>query len=494
MIIEQLEKDSKKFSQQLDDIVQNSTKNNAEKIEKAAKFACSSSTQVFCSKVLENSLASEAGKIHLQLENDFIYGSVLHILSASFDTGGHTQVVARWIDQCTDLNHDIMITRQKIHRCANSLKSLASAGKCSIESLHGTVGLVQKARALRLKASKYQYIVLHIHMDDIIPSLAFATSEFNRPVFLFNHADHLFWVGAGAADLVLETREWGKIFSNDVRGIENNCIVGLPSYNHHTTKHFVRDLPPTLAAKTKGRDVILSSGLPHKYVSMKNNRFPEICDDILDGTSNTIFIFVGINVSSHSWCKHLEKKFPDRIFFIGVQEHWILIELMKSSKLYLDSSPMSGGTALYDAVRQNVACLSYKSVTGHLDPSVASGAVFEDSGEIVSEAIKLLSDDKYRKNHIIKANMVFKECGLDANWASKLAVIMRSHPKKSGCKVFASHTPKKLTELDVFIAKYLMTQKMLFRVGSLFSLVTWKYNSKRNFKLNFLHLKIVFNV
>ena len=453
MIIEQIEKDYEQFTEYLADIVQNSEKSSVELIEKAAKFACSSSTQVFCSDVLENSLALEACKINVQLASEYNFGSVLHVLSASFDTGGHTKVVARWIEQCADLNHDIIITRQKIRKCASSLKLLAAAGKCSIESLDGTFSLAKKARLLRLKASKYQYIVLHIHMDDIIPSLAFASNDFNRPVFLFNHADHLFWVGAGASDLILETREWGKKFSNDVRGIKNNCVVGLPSHTYHTPKDKAVHIPSALEAKVKGKNIILSSGLPHKYVRLNDNQFPEICADILAGTSNTVFIFVGIHVSSHSWCRELEQNFPDRVFFIGVQEHRVLVELMKASSLYIDSSPMSGGTALYDAVKQNVACLSYTSVTGHLDPSVMSGAVFNDAVMMTSEAINLLSDEKYRKNHILRTNTVFKECGLDDNWANKLAVIMSSHQKRLGRKVFANQPPKRLTDLDVFIAK-----------------------------------------
>ena len=141
-----------------------------------------------------------------------------------------------------------------------------------------------------------------------------------------------------------------------------------------------------------------------------------------------------------------------------------------------------------------VACLSYTSVTGHLDPSVMSGAVFNDAVKMTSEAINLLSNEKYRKNHILRTNTVFKECGLDDNWANKLAVIMSSHQKRLSRKVFANQPPKRLTDLDVFIAKYLMTQRIIFKFGSFLRLVTWKYNSKRFFGINFLHFQFYFSL
>src|SRR5438067_2243266 len=58
---------------------------------------------------------------------------------------------------------------------------------------------IERARALRELARGYDAVVLHIHHHDPVPILAFADGD-RPPVVLFNHADHMFWLGSSIVD------------------------------------------------------------------------------------------------------------------------------------------------------------------------------------------------------------------------------------------------------------------------------------------------------
>ena len=48
-----------------------------------------------------------------------------------------------------------------------------------------------KINQIRKIASGFEKIILHIHSDDLVTFIAFATNDFKRPVLFFNHLDHL---------------------------------------------------------------------------------------------------------------------------------------------------------------------------------------------------------------------------------------------------------------------------------------------------------------
>ena len=68
-------------------------------------------------------------------------------------------------------------------------------------------GLLGWGRALQSVIDASDLVVLHVHNNDVVPFLALAGMGRRRPPVVFvDHADHLFWLGARFADLIVNTR------------------------------------------------------------------------------------------------------------------------------------------------------------------------------------------------------------------------------------------------------------------------------------------------
>ena len=71
-------------------------------------------------------------------------------------------------------------------------------------------------------------VVTFADTDDPLPLVAYGTEDFKRPVGLYNHADHDFWLGVGVSDLVADLRRWGERLTREVRGATASYRLTIP--------------------------------------------------------------------------------------------------------------------------------------------------------------------------------------------------------------------------------------------------------------------------
>jgi hypothetical protein len=110
--------------------------------------------------------------------------------------GGHTVLARRWIARNPGRRvHDVVLTGRAVDAADPALASAALASGGTVRSVADVASLRGRARALRALAARADVVVLHVHMWDVLSSLAFAYAG-GPPVLLMNHADHAFWVGA----------------------------------------------------------------------------------------------------------------------------------------------------------------------------------------------------------------------------------------------------------------------------------------------------------
>lgn len=191
----------------------------------AATFAWFNHTGVFASRELEEvlqtiaqtSMASGSSRFegrHLDRPRH-----VLHVATQLYPTGGHTQMIAKWLARDTDAQHRIYITAQrgrpvpaKISRTAHSQTDVVA-----LDHLHDT--LIHRARALRDAAAWADCVVLHIHPNDVVPVLAFAGGD-GPPVVYVNHADHVFWIGVLSSTVIMNLRRSGARLTVERRGVD----------------------------------------------------------------------------------------------------------------------------------------------------------------------------------------------------------------------------------------------------------------------------------
>ena len=152
----------------------------------------------------------------LDIENynvEFKPNSFLHVLTTGNVTGGHTRVVERWISNAPDnqIHSVVFLNPNKDNLSTLKRNTEEKNGECIY--FDKSLSIEQKALKLRELGLKYEYIILHTHMEDVIPTIAFGTSKFTRPVLLYNHASHMFWIGKSIADLVLDIKKEDEVTS-----------------------------------------------------------------------------------------------------------------------------------------------------------------------------------------------------------------------------------------------------------------------------------------
>ena len=101
----------------------------------------------------------------------------LHVMTAAYERGGHTRVVARWIDICAEHapaeRHSVLISMQDDDVPVPEWLG-QSANRTGGEVIKLPQGLpwLQAAAVIRSKSMESDVIVLHHHPNDPLPNLA----------------------------------------------------------------------------------------------------------------------------------------------------------------------------------------------------------------------------------------------------------------------------------------------------------------------------------
>jgi hypothetical protein len=193
---------------------------------------------------------------------------------------------------------------------------------------------------------------------------------------LVNHADHLFCYGLNIADLVCEVSFFGLELNQKVRKT-NSVYVGIP-VDLENLDFLVRPV-----------DVknyhFLSVGSNIKYEPNGSHSFPALVDSILKNNNNVRFTIVGPKFFDFWWMK-LRFKYPRRLNLRKRVPYNLYEDLFLNADLYIDSFPMTGGTALPEARSFGVA------VTGLLTGSSGYSPTDHLKSDNFSSLCESLSD------------------------------------------------------------------------------------------------------
>ena len=253
------------------------------------------------------------------------------------------------------------------------------------------LSITEKAIELRKLGMKYEYVVLHTHMEDPIPIIAFGTDDFTRPVLLYNHASHMPWLGKSVADVVLDI-EKGDQVTSEKRKISNTFFLGVPSksvsieISDKNKERFKLNIPVD-------KKVIVTSGMAMKYRNISGKSFIDYLIDIMD--DNTYCYVIGVEKNNKEWKKSILKS-GKKIFLLGVVDfNKGYLNYLKAADLYLDSYPVGGGTATIDAIASGTPALSLQSVYPQFDYLIKTSAYCKTGKDFIQKAKQILCDKEY---------------------------------------------------------------------------------------------------
>jgi hypothetical protein len=154
---------------------------------------------------------------------------VLHVASELLPVGGLINNLAHWLQADTVRKHSLAVIHQRGVVPANVAGPIKQSGGV-IHRINQTPGhQVAWARKLREVAQGYDAVVLHTYGQDPVPLMAFAEPDKRPPLLLLNHADHLFWLGASIADVVINMREAAQDLTIARRGVEPRRNIVVPT-------------------------------------------------------------------------------------------------------------------------------------------------------------------------------------------------------------------------------------------------------------------------
>jgi len=270
----------------------------------------------------------------------------LHVLNTVYPTGGHTALLRRWIESDRTANQHTVVLLEQHEAIPPALVAAVAAHGGRILQLDPHAPLLQRATQLRALAwAQADVVVLHIHLHDVIATLAFAVAG-GPPVLLLNHADHVFWVGGSVADVVLNIRESGRQTSAAYRGITRNTLLPvpvppLPTECSSTARQQARqalDLPPTAP-------VLLTIGEAYKYIPALGMDFLVAAQQILAACPDAYLLAVG-PADSAQW-HTLHKATGGRLRAVGTQLD--IAPYYAAADIYVEGFPFGSFTATLEA-------------------------------------------------------------------------------------------------------------------------------------------------
>jgi hypothetical protein len=350
----------------------------------AAFFAVHNPCGVLASPDIESCLVNIASRHSVSLSESFQDGHILHVFTRAFPIGGHTQVCERWIDSLSkDYVQSVVCLNQGAISIPDFLRQAVLKTGGVVEEVVGKSPL-DLALGLRRLAARYHFIILHTHMYDVVPLLAFGTHEFSRPVLKFNHADHLFWLGGMVIDLLLNFRTMSVDHNAAWRGIDRNALVPLPTGE---LVFKVRDLHKSAETRrhlgfVPENKVIVTIGSSYKFKPFAGLDFIATIRKIMTQNDRAVFLIIGPSAKEKEWASII-KDFPRRVQVIGTVPYHEIDGYVQIADLALEPFPLGSPTALIDAVQYQIPCVSLYTPVNNYDAFLKSGILCDTQEEVV---------------------------------------------------------------------------------------------------------------
>lgn len=292
---------------------------------------------------------------------------VLHVFSRTLTIGGHTRMVWRWMFLDRDRQHGVAVTRQGGEPIPRELVEAAAAAGGEVTDLSAKPGtLLSWARDLHELAASADVVILHVDPEDVIPAVAFADRSDLPPILYLNHADHLFWLGVGVSDLVVNLRYSGHLLSLERRGVppERNAFVPIALGERERTM----TRAAAKAALGYPQDTVLlltiARAVKFEYRSGSGESYLDAVMPVVEGAENVRLVVVGPEPEGDFQRAHDATE--GRITALGPRTDNEV--LYQAADIYIDSYPQTSPTSMLEAGSYEVPLIA-------LCPHSGAGAI-----------------------------------------------------------------------------------------------------------------------
>ncbi|MBH3396278.1 hypothetical protein [Pseudomonas monteilii] len=296
---------------------------------------------------LERHLTAQCASLVTVPATNGLSRGCLHVVSEPYLQGGHTRLMER-LAHMHEGPVDLLVTR--------------SAKPQVLERLAGFFAHIEQARGddpcARLQSivdtlAQYDKVVLHIHPDDIITTVACGLLKLQRgaavTVYFVNHADHVFSFGASVADVYFEISAYGHHLDKKKHLTCQKSFLAIPI---ETSGAKVPDAMPTHERIKVFSAASAAKYKPHGGLDMR----PSITA-ILDRFPNAECWIIGANPLTNTWWWTVKLRYPTRFFIRRHLPYKDYLAFAEKADFYLDSYPIPGGTAFAEQLLKGRRCV-----------------------------------------------------------------------------------------------------------------------------------------
>ena len=354
-------------------------------------------TGYYASSVLEKPFLQLAETIETPKDITYTPNSFLHVMTTAYTTGGHTRVAERWIASAPKTEkHSVILLSQNAEPIPERLRDVVADNQGEL-TIFDDASIAAKATQLRTIALSYEYVILHIHMDEGIPIAAFGKDDFTRPVILFNHADHSYWSGSSIVDMMADLRD-NSMYK--VRGIKNHYTLRIPLELSDSTMTVNRTKAESrkLLGLPLDKKIILTTGAATKYAPFGEYEFCDLINVSIRSREDTMCIGVGPTAETGHWMNY-----PDKFIPLGpVKYGERYFEYINACDVYVGSMPIDGGLAMLDALQFHKPIVSYSIFDTQLGNLVCGIDTMVDKDIFATTLNRLLDSEEACKAYAQK--------------------------------------------------------------------------------------------
>lgn len=267
----------------------------------------------------------------------------LILATSLYKDGGHSRMVEATVDSFAECK-DLALTK-----VATSDAAVVAAvkKKIALSLFDESADPVGKIVAIYRKLLQYRKVILYTNPEDIESAVAiWIDKKLNpgaRKYFFVNHADHLFSYARGLSDAILEVSEYGWSLNARLGLSGKQSFLGIPIRAAEVNDKQVD-------VKNSSSKIILSGGAAYKFKNIDGNTLWPYIDSVLVNNRDCKFYLVGPSYTTALWVLWLKLKYRGRFFCFKTMHYAEYKNLLKSVAVYVDSFPLTGGTAFTEAL------------------------------------------------------------------------------------------------------------------------------------------------
>jgi hypothetical protein len=350
---------------------------------------------VFASPLVERALIEAGSRMTSALpgwQRTERRSNVLHVMTVATEIGGHNHLLREWVATDSSRQHSAVITESSDAHATDRL-AVTTEGRVSI--LRGSTRAERVIELARM-AQDFDLILLYIHPWDSVAVAALGDPARRPPTVLVDVNDHMFWLGVGVADVVVEHRPSGTQVALERRGIEAPRLAELPHPIEMLERSKSRSAAKTALGLNEDVVVLLTIASAHKFADVGSDSFFSLVRAVLIRSPQAVLLAVGPDASSPNWAA-LAGEFGPRIRVLSPTPEVALFR--EAADVYLDSFPLGSPTSHFEAALYGAPVVCYRPAgSGVMTPEDPDAQLIDavEPAEWIETVVRLIEDADFR--------------------------------------------------------------------------------------------------